>query len=194
MSDNADTDNALVRDCLAGTPGAWEALVGLALPAAAAAAGRVLAAAGRRDEVDDVCQDVFARLLANDRALLRRFDSARSSLAFYIALIARSQALNRLRTVDRLRPWPEGVGEPVAPTEPAGSPAEDEDWRLAAGLATLGARERQIIELIFRQGLEAGEVAERLGLSAATVRSGKRFALRKLRAFFIDFPGHELSI
>ena len=44
--------------------------------------------------IDDIVQDVFAELLINDRAVLRKFDSSRASLDTYVSRIARKIALD----------------------------------------------------------------------------------------------------
>ena len=56
-----------------------------------------------------------------------------------------------------------------------------EEQRLADSFASLPLMRRQILKLLFVQGLTAMEVAEELGCSLDYVYSSKRRALRKLR-------------
>ena len=56
-----------------------------------------------------------------------------------------------------------------------------EEQRLANSFASLPLMRRQILKLLFVQGLTAMEVAEELGCSLDYVYSNKRRALQKLR-------------
>ena len=91
-------DRRLLESCLASTPGAWDGFVGrfaglLAHVVDRTSAQRrvVLSVADR----DDLIAEVLVELLRNDAAALRGF-AGRSSLATYLAVIARRVAVRFL--------------------------------------------------------------------------------------------------
>src|SRR3954469_8850829 len=80
--------------------------------------------AGAPEDADDLRQDVWARLLANDRAALRRFRAERAgSLQVFIGQVARRVAIDHGRA-RRLRPPACGGQEPAALPSPTLSPFE----------------------------------------------------------------------
>jgi len=124
---------------------------------------------------EDLGQDVF--LAAIEHAADFRAGSARPWLL--------SIAANRLR--DRLRRDAARVRRERAAAlerEPwAGRPAEAEAaGRLEEAFEALGERERLVLELRFRQGLEHAEVARVLGVSARTAKAWCARGLEALRA------------
>ncbi len=80
-------------------------------PVAVRAAERVL---HDRAAAEDVAQDVFARLWERPQA----YDPARGSLASYVAMVARSRALDRWRS----RQAADAAAERLSYAEPAGLP------------------------------------------------------------------------
>ncbi len=83
-------EKSLLKECLAGSAGAWERFTERYTPSAAAAAGRVFARTAQgsqQADIDDVVQATFSRLLEDDGASLRRF-RWRCSLSTYVAVAA----------------------------------------------------------------------------------------------------------
>lgn len=148
--------------------------------------------AGAREDADDLRQDVWARLLADDRAALRRFRAG--SLRVFIAQVARRVAIDHGRA-QRRRPPGTGGEEPAAlacgrpgPLEALGESSRRR--QLAAALDSLTVRpgrQRDILRLHFEEGLMPAEIAGMgLGLSARGVESLLRRARRKLTALLAE--------
>jgi RNA polymerase sigma-70 factor (ECF subfamily) len=152
----------------------------------AAHARRVYANAYRvlRDatKAEDVAQDVFLRFwLHSDR-----FDETRGELGSYLALMARSRALDIARSEqaaaragDRLEtavladpPRVEGPGERVERRE--GSKG------IRAAVAGLPKPQREAVALAFWADMPAREIADRTGVPLGTARSRLRLGLEKL--------------
>ena len=176
-----------VRPCLNGDHQAWAVLVDRLWPVVVGAVWRTAGAAFDQHAQDDICQDVFVKLCDNDSRLLRRYDPALSPLERYVAVIARSTALDHLRKKPRIPlPTPaEKLPEPQ-PDPKAELAAEIEDWELAAALGALTIREREVVDKLFFAQLTTAETAKATGMSEVTVRTHKMNALEKLRAFFGD--------
>ncbi len=127
-------------------------------------------------------EDVTA--LAFERAFRRRrsFDARRGSARAWLFGIARNAALDELRRRSRSAPL---TAEPVA----AGEDELDSALRRAAvraALADLPARDREIVALKFHAGLDNGEIAAVLGLSASNTGTRLHRALTKLREALDD--------
>jgi RNA polymerase sigma-70 factor, ECF subfamily len=86
-----DLDRNLLKQCLSQQSGAWQDFVdrfiGLIVHVIQHAA-HARSAPLSRDDVEDLCSEVFVTLLANDFAVLRNF-RGESSLATYLSVIAR---------------------------------------------------------------------------------------------------------
>jgi RNA polymerase sigma-70 factor (ECF subfamily) len=166
---------------LSGDKRAWDAFVDRFAPVIYAAVERT--AGDRLPEpgasgAEDIVQNVFVRLLANDCRLLRAFDPARASLATYLTIIARSAALDHLRK-RRPETAPLEGQEPAAPAaEDAGPPAVE----IPAGLLT--ERQRLVLHMLFDRQMSVEEVSRILGIDAQTVRSTRHKALARLREHF----------
>ncbi len=143
-----------------------------------AAAVRVL-----RDPVaaEDVVQDSFALLWRRPRA----FDARRGSLRSYIAMLARSRAIDRSRT-EAVR---EAAAERLRESAEAGyerSAAERAIEReQAANVVSLVDRlppaQREAVLLAYGQELTGQEIGEVVGVPTATAKSRVRLGLQKLR-------------
>ncbi len=131
------------------------------------------------DEADDLRQDVWARLLANDRAALRRFRAG--SLRLFIGQVARRVAIDhrrRARDVPRLDP---DVVAGVAPGALELLRREARTRRLAATLDSIAAgsaRTRDVLRLHFEEGWSVAEIA---GAGVGTSARGVESVLRRAR-------------
>ena len=177
--------SSYVRPCLSGDPQAWSMLVDRLWPVVAGAVWRTAGSAFDQHGLDDICQDVFVKLCDNDSRLLKRYDPALSPLERYVAVIARSTALDHLRKKPRIPlPTPaEKLPEPP-PGREVGLIPDIEEWELTAALGTLTDREREVMDNLFLANLTTAETAVATGMSEGTVRSHKMNALAKLRTFF----------
>jgi RNA polymerase sigma-70 factor (ECF subfamily) len=152
----------------------------------AAHARRVYANAYRilRDpaKAEDIVQDVFLRLWLHPD----RFDEGRGELGSYLALMARSRALDvarsesaAARATDRLTQAVEADPPHVErPDERA--EARDRSTRLRAAVTRLPKLQREAVALAFWGDLPAREIAERTGVPLGTARSRLRLGIEKL--------------
>ena len=144
------------------------------------AAYRVLNDSGA---AEDVVQDVFLTLWRNPRL----FDPARGNLAGYVTMMARSRAVDRVRSltagraaVERLgyREEERGTGED-SPSEIA--VRRDETNRALGAIDGLPPRQREAVLLAFGTGLSAAEIADASGVPLGTAKSRLRLGLQKAR-------------
>jgi RNA polymerase sigma-70 factor (ECF subfamily) len=122
-------------------------------------------------EAEDVVQDAFIKAFASLGSYQARPN--RRFLA-WLSTIALNAARNRLTRGARRRVLAEedaarDVKEPPATPEDRMLRAEDRA-RLLGALAELSTRDREVVSLRYGAALEAAEVAELCGLSAANVR------------------------
>lgn len=120
-----------------------------------------------------------------------RFDAQRGSAASWLFTIARTRALDFLRTAKRqARLVPVSVddvaGEILAAPDRMGHPvfeAEQSEQRtaVAAALRTLPENQRVAIELAYFEGLSHAEIAERLSEPLGTIKTRVRLGMVKLR-------------
>lgn len=157
---------------------AWRRFLPSATALAQAAIRRVLTPAGRTDEVVDVVQDFFLRLLKDERRLLRRFDPERARLSTYLAIVASSCAVDHLR---KGAPQPLGSAqdlEDMLPSTAAPSPTGD---RLDIPAGVLTSRQTLILQLTYERDMTPQETGALLGITEQTVRSMRHKALTRLR-------------
>ncbi len=131
-----------------------------------------------RGEAEEVAQEVMLELW-------RRRDDLRirESLRAYLYRAARNRALNVLRherVVDETAPYIRPP-ESEAPTAEPDLLQQELDGAVAAAIAELPARCREIFQLSRVQGLRYAEIADTLGLSVKTVEAQMGRALRLLR-------------
>ncbi len=132
---------------------------------------------------EDVVQDVFLALWRKPDL----FDPERGSLAGYVAMMARSRAVDRMRTQTAARSAVERLGyrDEARPGTDDG-PIEaavrrDERGRVLAAVAELPPRQREAVLLAFGKGLSAAEIAEASGVPLGTAKSRLRLGLQKAR-------------
>lgn len=121
---------------------------------------------------------------SDDRLLARALDAG--AMGFVVKGGTSDDLIESIRTVSEGRRWlPRPLSE------------EEIDEAIKLKLPMLSRREREILELVSR-GMSTDEVAEELGLSAHTVRTHVKNAMRKLdastRAHAVAIALRELSI
>lgn len=123
-----------------------------------------------RDEVDDLVQDVFL-------TAWKRLDDLRDAAAFggWIAMIARNRATDFHRRAHEYVEMPADLASPGAASDTA-----EANHALAAIRALPGAyRETLMLRLV--EGLTGPEIAERTGLTPASVRVNLHRGMKMLR-------------
>lgn len=131
------------------------------------ATARALLRGMPREDAEECANDVMLRLLTRRE----RYDPARGSLETFVRVMARTEALSRLR---RKRPESLPLAEDLCL---AGEPEEYIGDIVEQTLDSLSLRERQLFTLRFLYGLDSRETALRLGMT----RGGVDIAVLRLR-------------
>jgi RNA polymerase sigma-70 factor, ECF subfamily len=175
-------DEALVQRMAAGDDAALGALYDRWHAVVHGAVSRMLR---QPEDVDDVVEEAFWQAWRQ----ASRFDRSRGAVQAWLSTIARSRALDRVRTLRRRREEPlEGDdGQVVVQQAAEGDPgldAEASERRriVVAALSGLPAEQREALELGYFGGLSQTEIAERTGQPLGTVKTRMRLALQKLRS------------
>ncbi len=127
--------------------------------------------------VDDICQNVFLRLVQNDRSLLRRYDPEKSKITTWLMVIARSVTMDFLRKgVYCLAPLDDFIDELEAPMVPVKEGLDIPEQLLSP-------RQKLVVKLFFEDGLDISEISDFIGIKEQSVRSAKHKALTKLRSY-----------
>jgi RNA polymerase sigma-70 factor (ECF subfamily) len=136
------------------------------------------------DDVEDVVEEAFWQAWRQ----ASRFDPTRGAVQTWLLTIARSRALDRVRSLRRRREDPlDGEdGQAVAQQTVEGDPGLDAEASerhtiVVAALADLPKEQREALELGYFGGLSQSEIAERTGQPLGTVKTRMRLAMQKLR-------------
>lgn len=180
-----DLDRRLLKRCLAKQPGAWKGFVdrfmGLFVHVVQHTA-HVHSLRLSKDDIDDLCADIFVGILVDDYAVLRRF-RGRSSLATYLTVIARRIVVRKMSE----RRMAEALGHVNAhqvSLERAdaltSSPATDDREEVAELLKDLEPRDATVLRLSYLESKTYSEIAEALGVPENSVGPMLTRAKRKL--------------
>ena len=139
------------------------------------------------DEAEDVVEETFWQVWRT----ASRYDGKRSAGSTWLMMIARSRALDRLRSRRRRADWTASPSTAstlrdqagTAPAEVPGIELERTDRRseLASALGALPPEQRAAVEMAYFEGLSHGEIAERTSQPLGTVKTRIRLAMEKLR-------------
>jgi RNA polymerase sigma-70 factor (ECF subfamily) len=135
-----------------------------------------------RADAEEVLQEVFLDVWKR----AREFDPDRGGLETWVTTIARTRAIDRLRSMGTTARTVEGAthqpppvsATPLAPDE--ASAQGQHRQRVAAALKQLPREQREVVELAYFEGLSQREIAERTGDPLGTVKTRARLALEKL--------------
>jgi RNA polymerase sigma-70 factor (ECF subfamily) len=155
--------------------------------------GLALSIVQDRSDAESVLLDVFAQAW-RDAA---RYDATRGSVASWLLVLARSRALDHVRSKGRrarLTPLSVDDAPPSAliasdvPSDPSlAVEASDRHDQVAAALSELPDAQRAAIELAFFEGLSHSEIAEQLREPLGTVKTRIRLGMTKLRQLLQHF-------
>lgn len=136
------------------------------------------------DDADDVVEDTFYQAWRQ----ASRYEPARGAVSTWIVTIARSRALDRLRSRRRLREEPltpvvslDELTDSAVRDPAAGAEESEVRERVAQALKALPPEQREVLELAYYGGLSQTEIAERTGQPLGTVKTRTRLAGQKLR-------------
>lgn len=170
-------DRSLLARMARGDVGALRSLYEHHARRAMAIALRVLR---NQAEAEDVVQETFLEIWRR----ADQFDDQRGGAAAWVVTIARSRAIDRLRstgTTSRAIEVASGSLMPVAELLPSEQAERRHDEaRVANALGALPAEQRQTIELAYFEGLTQIEIASRTGSPLGTVKMRVKLALSKL--------------
>jgi RNA polymerase sigma-70 factor (ECF subfamily) len=177
-------DAALLRLVADRQPAALSALYNRYAPTLLALGKRVLGSAA---EAEEVLQEVFLYVW-NHAA---RYEASRSSVSTWLVLVARSRAIDRLRTRKVVERTHETAHQREGPehASPEGVEAvfvRERRERVRGEMEKLPPEQRQVLEMAFYEGLSQSEIAARAGLPLGTVKTRTLLAMKKLRGALRD--------
>jgi RNA polymerase sigma-70 factor (ECF subfamily) len=145
-----------------------------------------------RQEAEEATVDVFSQVWRQARS----YDASRGTVSAWILTLARSRAIDHLRSrqrrgrhegpAERLDAVADGGADPLSATVGA-----DRAARVRKALLALPADQRKVIEAAFFGGLSHTEVAEALGQPLGTVKTRIRNGLATLRRTLAGMQAEE---
>jgi RNA polymerase sigma-70 factor, ECF subfamily len=135
-----------------------------------------------RAEAEDVLQEVFLQVWQRAHS----FDPSRGRAFTWLVTLARSRAIDRLRSVDSRERAALRSAEDAPPDSAPAEWAEGAAIRteraeaVRAALSELPEEQRQVLLLAYLEGMSQSEIAAAKGQPLGTVKTRTRSALRKL--------------
>jgi RNA polymerase sigma-70 factor (ECF subfamily) len=175
-------DKALLQRCLKHESGAWNDFVdrflGLLYHTIHYTA-HLRSVALDPEDVEDVAAEILLQIVAKDYAALRQFDG-KSSLATYLAVIARRICAHELarRSASRETPAGAGVDREDRPKAEIGLENLEEVEKLLRKLPT---REREVVRLFYLEGRTYEEISSEMHIPVNTIGPVLSRAKKKLR-------------
>ncbi len=176
-------DEALLQEWIAAVVDQDESALSLLYDALVAQVyGLALRITRQTQLAEEVAQDTFWQVWRQ----APRFDAERGSAKAWVMTIARSRALDALRSLEPEECELEPETLALIQAEDSATPpnllmAVEQSHGLHAALATLDATPRQLLSLAFFRGLSHDEIAECCGMPLGTVKSHIRRALLTLQ-------------
>ncbi|AKF81765.1 RNA polymerase sigma factor [Myxococcus fulvus 124B02] len=172
-------DRALLQQVALGNASAMRDVYSRCASRAFAACLRLLPS---RADAEEVLQEAFLEVWRR----ARDFDPERGGLETWVTTIARTRAIDRLRSLGTAARVAEGVvhhppptsATPLAPDDALG--VGQDRVRVRAAMRTLPPEQREVVELAYFEGLSQREISERTGHPLGTVKTRARLALEKL--------------
>lgn len=144
--------------------------------------GLLLRVLGDRSAADEVLLDVFMQVWRQ----AARYDEQRGTPLSWLMTIARSRAIDRLRSgrQEQLHSEPLEAADrqPALAASPTDATVAFETQRLVRlALDSLPLEQREVIELAYYLGMSHCEIAARLGQPLGTIKTRTRLGMMKLR-------------
>lgn len=144
--------------------------------------GLVLRIVRDRGHAEETTLDVFTQVWRNASA----FDPARGTAVTWLLTLARSRAIDRLRSVRADRGHEEPLDIAASRAWEGDDPADASELserrrRVRGALAQLDHDQREAIAIAYFEGLSHTEIAARLGHPLGTVKSRIRSGMLRLR-------------
>jgi RNA polymerase sigma-70 factor, ECF subfamily len=168
-----------------GEPGALRSFYDAVSGRAMAIALRILGSAA---EAEEVVQDTFVEIWRR----ASEYRAERGAPAAWVAAMARSRAIDRLRERGRADKAARAIAlEPQRDPDPLPSESaarREERARVRAALAALPAEQRRAVELAYFEGLTQSEIARATGDALGTVKTRIRLGMEKLADSLLEAP------
>src|SRR5262245_4229735 len=141
--------------------------------------GLVLRIVGNRQDAEDVLTDVFWQVWQQ----CSRYDSSRGKPIAWLLTIARTRAIDRVRSAGRqeVQTLDERNDPPPAPPEPDPFVLTDMREAVQEALQSLQEQQRIPLEMAYFQGMSHTEIAAALGQPLGTVKDRIRTGMLHLR-------------
>ena len=177
-------DAALLRLVADHQPAALGALYNRYAPTLLALGKRIL---GSMADAEEVLQEVFFYVWNH----ASRYEASRSSVSTWLVLVARSRAIDRLRTRKVVERTHESAHQEERPghASPEGAEAvfvRERRERVRGELEKLPPEQKQVLEMAFYEGLSQSEIAAKADLPLGTVKTRTLLAMKKLRGALRD--------
>jgi len=144
--------------------------------------GLVLRILSDHPTAEEVALDVYTQVWRQAST----YDGQRGSPVAWLLTIARSRAIDRLRSTkqeqQRKEPLDAASAESAATADPEEESVISERKRIVRlALEQLSPEQREVIELAYFSGLSHSEIAAKLGQPLGTVKTRTRLGMMKLR-------------
>ena len=134
-----------------------------------------------RSDAEDLLQEVFVQVWRQ----AENYSAERGSPEAWIINIARSRAIDKIRSIRRMEKSFVLTDDPARAEsgENVESSAAESEARLTmnSALANLPEAQRKVLELAYFDGLTQSEIAERLAEPLGTVKTRMRSGIQRLR-------------
>ncbi len=138
-----------------------------------------------REEAEDVLQEVFLQVWHK----ARDYDESRGKPFTWLVTLARSRAIDRLRSLGaRARAVDEATRDVVEPVSDAelDSIYTQKQERVQRALSELPEEQKRVLFMAYFEGCSQSEIAERLSAPLGTVKTRMRSGMIRLRELFGD--------
>jgi RNA polymerase sigma-70 factor (ECF subfamily) len=186
------TGSALIRQLQAGDPQALELLYDRLAPLVNALLLRMLQ---DRSEAEEIVGETFWQVWRTATS----YDPSRGTVEGWVITIARSRALDRLRSRKRQQGKRPTTGEPRTTSNPEHMAVpemrmlQSERTRaVVAALRSLSDEQRVPIELAYYEGMTQTEIATRLAEPLGTIKTRMRLGLLRLRKVLEPYLGEDV--
>jgi RNA polymerase sigma-70 factor, ECF subfamily len=199
-SEGADATTELLQGCIRGDADARRRLVAEYSGIVSYGVSVIFQQFGRpsrREEIEDICQDVFLALFDQDARKLRQYQGRNGcSLASWLRVVANRLTIDRLRREGRTvslddpnnrESWRIREAEPDA--RPGPEPLVEEAQRASRVrelIAQLAPKDQLFVQLFYFQGLPIEEVANTIGITTNAAYVRKMRLHEKLRRLVSD--------
>ena len=141
---------------------------------------------GNSNDAEDLTQEVFVTFWQG----ANKYEPQRGALSTFLAVVARSRALNKLRQNKSRQNLVERYSQNVSHSVPATgldtAHLENLANRMGAALAQIPVEQRQTLELAYYGGLSQSTIANQLDIPLGTVKTRSRQGLLKLKTLLQD--------